>query len=73
MQDVLIVGTDLKQLERVTGRLTRQKVMVGGATQKLIDEMQQAIRDAGLVPDQIVPGVIGPANAFETGHARGHS
>jgi type IV pilus assembly protein PilM len=31
--------------------------------------MQQAIRDAGLVPDQIVPGVIGPANAFEAAEA----
>jgi hypothetical protein len=31
VQDVLIVGTDLKQLERVTGRLTRGRAMGGGA------------------------------------------
>jgi hypothetical protein len=30
VQDVLIVGTDLKQLERVTGRLTRGRVAMGG-------------------------------------------
>ena len=30
VQNVLIVGTDLKQLERVTGRLTRRRVAVGG-------------------------------------------
>lgn len=30
VRDVLIVGTDLKQLERVTGRLTRGRVLVGG-------------------------------------------
>jgi signal transduction histidine kinase len=30
VQNVLIVGTDLKQLERVTGRLTRARVAVGG-------------------------------------------
>lgn len=30
VQDVLIVGTDLKQLERVTGRLTRSRVAIGG-------------------------------------------
>jgi hypothetical protein len=30
VQNVLIVGTDLKQLERVTGRLTRGRVAVGG-------------------------------------------
>ena len=31
VENVLIVGTDLKQLERVTGRLTRSKVAFGGA------------------------------------------
>ena len=31
VQDVLIVGTDLKQLERVTGRLTRGRVVGAGA------------------------------------------
>ena len=30
VQNVLIVGTDLKQLERVTGRLTRRRVAMGG-------------------------------------------
>jgi hypothetical protein len=31
VQNCMIVGTDLKQVERVTGRLTRQKVALGGA------------------------------------------
>lgn len=31
VQNVLIVGTDLKQLERVTGRLTRGRIAIGGA------------------------------------------
>ena len=31
VQDVLIVGTDLTQLERVTGRLTRGRAIGGGA------------------------------------------
>ena len=30
VENVLIVGTDLKQIERVTGRLTRGRVAVGG-------------------------------------------
>ena len=30
VQDVMIVGTDLKQVERVRGRLTTGKVVVGG-------------------------------------------
>lgn len=31
VQNVLIVGTDLKQVERVTGRLTTPRVLVAGA------------------------------------------
>ncbi|HEU5000122.1 MAG TPA: general stress protein [Lapillicoccus sp.] len=31
VQNVLIVGTDLKQLERITGRLTWGRVLLGGA------------------------------------------
>ncbi len=31
VQNVMIVGTDLKQVERVTGRLTHGKVVMGGA------------------------------------------
>ena len=31
VQDVMIVGTDLKQVERVTGRLTTGRVAMGGA------------------------------------------
>ncbi|KGN33641.1 membrane protein [Knoellia sinensis KCTC 19936] len=30
VEDLLIVGTDLKQLERVTGRLTRGRILLGG-------------------------------------------
>lgn len=31
VQNVMIVGTDLKQIERVTGRITNGRVIVGGA------------------------------------------
>lgn len=31
VQNVMIVGTDLKQIERVTGRITRGRVIAGGA------------------------------------------
>ena len=30
VRDVMIVGTDLKQIERVTGRLTTGRVLLGG-------------------------------------------
>lgn len=31
VQNVMIVGTDLKQIERVTGRITKSRVIAGGA------------------------------------------
>ncbi|HUA37043.1 MAG TPA: pilus assembly protein PilM [Candidatus Sulfopaludibacter sp.] len=41
------------------------KVLVAGAKKDVIENFQTAIRDAGLVADHIVPGLIGPVNAFE--------
>src|SRR5205807_9267511 len=40
-------------------------VLVGGAKRQLIDDLQAAAKNAGLVPEQIVPSLIGPPNAFE--------
>src|SRR6266545_7408229 len=40
-------------------------VLVGGAKKQLIDDLQMAAKTAGLVPEQIVPGLIGPPIAFE--------
>jgi type IV pilus assembly protein PilM len=41
------------------------KVLVGGAKKQLADDLQAGVRQAGLIPDQIVPSIIGPVNAFE--------
>jgi type IV pilus assembly protein PilM len=41
------------------------KVLVAGARKQLIDEMQNAVRTTGFVAEQIVPGLLGPVNAFE--------
>jgi len=43
----------------------KQKVIVAGARKQLIEDMQTAVRDTGLVADHIVPGLVGPVNAFE--------
>ncbi len=43
----------------------KHKALVGGARKQLVESWQAAIRAAGLVPDQVVPGLIGPVNAFE--------
>lgn len=41
------------------------QVLVTGAKQQLITDYQEAIAEAGLVADYIVPGMVGPINAFE--------
>src|SRR6185312_6696661 len=41
------------------------KVLVAGAKQQLVSDFQTAARDAGLSAECIVPGLIGPINAFE--------
>lgn len=41
------------------------RVLVAAAKHQLIEDVQTAVRSAGLVPDHIVPGLIGPVNAFE--------
>src|SRR5436190_3363759 len=43
----------------------KQKLIVGGSKRQLVDDIAAAIRTAGLTAEQVVPGLIGPLNAFE--------
>lgn len=43
----------------------KQKALVGAARQQLINDCHAAFKAAGLSPEQIVPGLVGPVNAFE--------
>jgi type IV pilus assembly protein PilM len=45
--------------------IPKLKVLVTGMRQQAVDDFQTAIKDAGLIPDHILPGLIGPVNAFE--------
>jgi type IV pilus assembly protein PilM len=45
--------------------MPKLKVLVAAAKQQLINDYQAAINDAGLDAECIVPGLIGPLNAFE--------
>jgi type IV pilus assembly protein PilM len=45
--------------------IPKLKVLVAGAKQQLVENFQIATKEAGLVADHIVPGLIGPLNAFE--------
>lgn len=50
---------------KTTGAIPKLKVLAAGAKQTVMNDFQTAIKNAGLTPDCIVPGLIGPANAFE--------
>ncbi len=51
---------------KVSGTSSQKlKVLVGGAKAQLTSDIQTAVRQANLIADQIVPGLIGPVNAFE--------
>ncbi|HXP59254.1 MAG TPA: pilus assembly protein PilM [Dongiaceae bacterium] len=43
----------------------KHRVLVAGARTQLLEDIQAAVKSAGLVADEIVPGLIGPVNAFE--------
>jgi type IV pilus assembly protein PilM len=48
-----------------TAGVPKFKVLVAGTKQQLVDDYQSAMKNAGLSPECIVPGLIGPVNAFE--------
>ncbi|MCU0782625.1 MAG: pilus assembly protein PilM [Verrucomicrobia bacterium] len=43
----------------------KQKVLIAGAKKQVVDNLVAATRNAGLVADHILPGLIGPINAFK--------
>ena len=45
--------------------LQKNKVLVAGARQQVIDDFQAAIKNTGLIADRVVPGIIGLTNALE--------
>jgi type IV pilus assembly protein PilM len=47
------------------GTPQKQRIMVGAAKKQTVDDLAAAVKAAGMVPDQVVPGLIGPVNAFE--------
>jgi type IV pilus assembly protein PilM len=45
--------------------IPKLKVLVAAMKEQVVNDFQTAIRNAGLIPDRILPGLIGPVNAFE--------
>ena len=43
----------------------KQKAIVGGARRQTIEDVSAAMKASGFIPEQVVPSIIGPVNAFE--------
>ena len=50
---------------KTAGGPAKQKVLVAGAKKQLVDDYVEGAKGAGLVPEAVVPGLVGPVNAFE--------
>src|SRR5882724_11387488 len=50
---------------KTSGGPQKLKVLVAGTKKQVVEDMQTAVRNTGLIPDHIVPGLVGPVNAFE--------
>jgi type IV pilus assembly protein PilM len=67
VQPTKLALTDGKTTEVSRGSATpKMRVMVGGAKGQVVDNLATAIKNAGLIADTMIPGLLGPANAFES-------
>jgi type IV pilus assembly protein PilM len=55
----------LAEKPKVGSGSPKSRVLVAGAKKQLVDDMQNAVKSTGFTADNIVPGLIGPVNAFE--------
>ena len=50
---------------RPAAPVLKQKVLVAGARKQLVEDFLAAIKNTGMLASHIVPGLLGPVNAFE--------
>jgi type IV pilus assembly protein PilM len=63
--DCHLLPSGATEATKAGGPIPKQKVLVAGGKQQLIDEYVAGAKSAGLLADHIVPGLVGPVNAFE--------
>ncbi len=56
-----------------TAAVQKQKVLVAGGKVQFVNDLVESVKNAGLVADHILPGMIGPVNAFELSHPQAFS
>lgn len=63
--EIIPVWQDSEAGSAKNAGLQKQKVLVAGAKQQLVEELANGARLAGLTAEHIIPGLLGPINAFE--------
>ena len=58
-------AVEIPKTKQKASGLKKQKVLIAGAKAQLLDDLQEAIKSAGYIPDHVVPNLVGPINAFE--------
>jgi len=59
------VQPDAGKPGQITAGLQKQRVLVAAARSQQVTNYVEGAKAAGLVPDHIIPGMVGPVNAFE--------
>ena len=63
--DCYIIPPRLNQGEKPASGVPKLKVLAAASKQQLVDDFMRASHLAGLTPECMVPGLIGPMNTFE--------
>jgi type IV pilus assembly protein PilM len=61
----VVAGKGKSQPEQGKSGVTKYKVWVGGARNDYLTSIANAVKAAGLIPDQVTLTLLGPANALE--------
>jgi type IV pilus assembly protein PilM len=69
----IIPAANGAQSEKKKGDSMKAKMLLAGAKGRSVEDLSTAIKSAGLVPDHIVPSLIGLANSFEQAVPEVHS
>jgi len=59
---------EVKKSAAAKGAIQKFKVWAGGAKTNFINDVQSAVKTAGLIPDEMALTIVGPVNAFEFAH-----
>ena len=63
--DCYFLGAAAVKGDKAAPGQQKQRAMVGAAKKQVVDDLLTAMKTGGFIGEQVVPGIIGPANSFE--------